>query len=701
MEDRLFAAARPVWGRGMGNTMNETLCFTERFTFEGDAELKIAACNFYRIFLNGEFLGFGPARAAEGYSRVDVYRLGKMKGKNTLFVEVNAYGCNTLYAVNGRGFVQYELVSENGAVFATGENTRCRVFSPRTKKVLRFSFQRAFTEDYLFSVPVDKAYEGDFGGEELPCETLPCGKYLPRGVFPAGYEREEMRLVEGGAFFLKDDYVVCRSRYMLNEKIGIFPLGEIEFNTNDFLCSLAYEKGAAESRIAAGGYALYRSEGSHSGFLFLEFSAAKDSEIVLLFDEIDLRSGNGDGPAEICFYRNASQNHIRLRVRAGRQRFLSFEPYTAQYMKVLVREGEITIFSAGVVCYENEDCSGFNYITGEEKLDKIIAAAKETFRQNAVDLLTDCPSRERAGWLCDGFFSGRAEKFFTGKNLVEHNFLENYALAAQNPLLPEKMIDMCYPSSGCDNFIENWALFYILELEDYFRRTGDRALIALSEGKVRRLLEYFAAKENEFGLLEDSSGWVFVEWSMANDKKFTEGVNFPSNMLYAAAIDCADRLYGCVPEGKAEKLRWTIRELSFNGTFFEDNCVRENGKLVRAGHTSETCQYYAFYFGTADKTLYPALYGLLFDRFGPRRPEEFYPEVYPSNVFIGYYLRLDYLRREGRFEQALKESAEYFYKMAEETGTLWEHASPSASLCHGFASYIGKIIYDCRRGISE
>lgn len=151
------------------------------------------------------------------------------------------------------------------------------------------------------------------------------------------------------------------------------------------------------------------------------------------------------------------------------------------------------------------------------------------------------------------------------------------------------MIDMCYPSSGCDNFIENWALFYILELEDYCRRTGDVTLAKLSASKVNGLLEYFAAKENEFGLLENASGWVFVEWSRANDKKFTEGVNFPSNMLYAAALESAGRLYGGDMAQKAGNLRGRIREFSFNGEFFEDNCVRENGVLVRKGHTSETC----------------------------------------------------------------------------------------------------------------
>lgn len=696
MREFEFSSALPVWASGCENKMNETLCFTEKFSYCKDAVFKITACNFYRVFLNGEFLGFGPARAAEGYRRTDVYRISGTEESNTLFIEVNAYRCNTLYDVNTQGLVQYELIADGETLFATGKNTRCAEFTPRNRAVMRFSYQRAFVEDYDYPVPIGDIYAGKSGiFKSLPCEIVPQAKYLPRGVNYPEYRPVTMRLIEGGTFSQTYDYFICRTRYMLNRNIGIFPLEEQKKNVNDYLCSLEYEKRAPSARIAAGQYALYRSQGSRTGFVYLSFTAFCDSEIILFFDEIDMRKTENEGaPAEICFYRNGTQNYVRMSVKAGRQSFLSFEPYAAQYIKILAVSGEIEIHETGIKEYESGK-SGAPFAVGDEKLDAIICAAWETFRQNALDLLTDCPSRECAGWLCDGFFSGRAETFFTHENKAERNFLENYALAPQNPLIPNSMVDMCYPAMGSRSFIENWALFYILETEDYFRRTNDAQTVALSENKIKGLLAYFAAKENEYSLLENSSGWVFVEWSKANDPSFTAGVNFPSNMLYAAALESAGRLYGGEWTEKAKRVRESVRKFSFNGEFFEDNCVRENGKLVRKGHTSETCQYYAFYFGTADKTRYPELYKTLFDEFGPNRKDECYPQVYKSNMFIGYYLRLDYLRKEKRYKQVLRECVDYFYNMAKTTGTLWEHASPTASLCHGFASYIGEIIFDC------
>ena len=87
---------------------------------------------------------------------------------------------------------------------------------------------------------------------------------------------------------------------------------------------------------------------------------------------------------------------------------------------------------------------------------------------------------------------------------------------------------------------------------------------------------------------------------------------------------------------------------------------------------------------------------MLCENFGPNRDaEKTYPTVYPSNAFIGNYLRLEILLRQGLKEKVLSESVDYFYKMAKTTGTLWEHDRIVASLNHGFASYAAYLICQC------
>ena len=65
---------------------------------------------------------------------------------------------------------------------------------------------------------------------------------------------------------------------------------------------------------------------------------------------------------------------------------------------------------------------------------------------------------------------------------------------------------------------------------------------------------------------------MFVEWSKAND--FVQDINFPSNMLYSSALYAAGELFGDKElTEKAEKLKITVRERSFDGEFFRDNEV--------------------------------------------------------------------------------------------------------------------------------
>ena len=83
-------------------------------------------------------------------------------------------------------------------------------------------------------------------------------------------------------------------------------------------------------------------------------------------------------------------------------------------------------------------------------------------------------------------------------------------------------------------------------------------------------------------------------------------------------------------------------------------------------------------------------------RFGPKRNvSKVYSEICPSNVIVGAYLRLEILLRHGYHEQVLTECCDFFLKMAELTGTLWEDAKLYASLNHGFASMAAVYIAEC------
>lgn len=188
-------------------------------------------------------------------------------------------------------------------------------------------------------------------------------------------------------------------------------------------------------------------------------------------------------------------------------------------------------------------------------------------------------------------------------------------------------------------------------------------------------------------------GWIFVEWSQAN--KFVQDVNYPTNMLYAAAVDAASRIYQRDDwHKKADGLRATINRQSFDGNYYRDHAKRlPDGKLDILTDRTEVCQYYAFFLGTATPESQPKLWKSLVEDFGPsRRETKAHPEIHPCNQLPGNMLRMEILSRYGETARIHDEAIGYWNMMAATTGTLWEHDKPEASCNHGFASHAAVVL---------
>lgn len=428
---------------------------------------------------------------------------------------------------------------------------------------------------------------------------------------------------------------------------------------------------------------LFGSSLDDSGFIGLKVKCLEPGTLAVKFDEILV-----DG--EISPTRNATVNVVAWEfTEPGTYEIESFEPYTLMYADVMAMDGRFEISAPYVRTFKNPRAGLAKLESSDKALEKIFAAARESFAQNAAGLFTDCPSRERASWLCDSFFIARASMLFTGTSEAERLFLENFVLAEKFENLPEGMPAMCYPADfPTGRFIPNWAMWLVLQVEEYMNRGGDPVLVEAFRPRLVKLIEYFRTFRNPDGLLEKLPKWVFVEWSMSN--KLVQDVSYPSNMTWAEVLDAMDRMYG-IPEmaREAQKVRETVRKQSWTGKWFCDNAVRQkDGTLKLSGECTETCQYYAFYFKTATPQMYPELWKTLVEDFGPKRKATGkYPEIWPSNAFVGNYLRLELLSRAGLSGQILDETRNFFLYMAELTGTLWEHTDTSASCCHGFASH--------------
>lgn len=680
----MFTASHPVWAKGRADELNLFLEFLIEIP-DNAQTIRMTASTAYQLFLDGACIAYGPARAGDGYFRVDEW---SVRGAKSLRALVAGYAaCSFQYAYHP-SFLNLEILDADGnALLATGrDEILCREYAPHLQRVDRYSRQRMFVESYDFRRECAQA---------LPLEIQADPHYLPRGVKPfsnavilpvrtagevdVSIQAFDESLLRDGISPMNSDKYISPGKGRWFDSMQCFLYREL--NTLAFGTAHAAGKGA----IAAGKARIYEWDANRAGQIGLDCTAQEESELYLLFDEM-LTDG------DVNPLRYTAVNAVKLILPKGAHRFLSFEPYGFKVLKIAVTKGCIDVARVYMLEQAGEKTKPRHF--DDPAMQRIYDAGCNTFRQNATDVFMDCPSRERAGWLCDSFFTARSEYALTGGCRVETNFLENFWRNTGFRMpenAPEGFVPMLYPgeTTYIPEYIINWNLWLILQLEEYARdRGGNPEIVKGLKPLVDGILNAMARLENEYGLAEDLPGWVFVEWSRANDEDVVCGVNYPSNMLYSAALAAAGRLYADPSRSeKSARLRDAIRRMSFNGKYFADNAVRVDGQLQRTNTTTEVCQDYAFFFGIATPEEDPELWDTFLHRFGPARKQyNSCPDVPFANAFIGNYLRMDVLQRCGCREQLRSELVDYFDFMAQATGTLWEHDNPSASCSHGFAS---------------
>ncbi len=690
-----FKKALPVWECGTQRSVNRSLVFTAQVGGDESTTLAIAGSSAFLVFVNGDFVAYGPARAGHGYYRVDEYALDKYlsSGENTVEIRMFGYNAPSFQYVDLPSFLCAEIVRGDGVIAYTNAplcGFVCRSFDERMTNVHRYSYQRLFVENYH----LNKSYLDYSSRPELKVELTDSKKFICRDLPYGEYDALYPASVMGKGSVSYSDKGSCfadRAVTLVGTKgYKGFPREELEYFSNeeiskmDFSPMSACSDGVNSIHLTPDSYVLADMGRNHVGLFEFELEVISDAEFFIVFDEILV-----DG--ELDPFRFSTSNVLTCIAKPGKYKVVSAEPYGLRYFKLISKGGEVKVhnFKLNEVAFP-ASLIKTSFVSDDKVMKKIYDAAVLTFRNNTTDIYMDCPSRERAGWLCDSFFTSRVERILTGSSDVEKQFLSNFIMPEAFTDVPKGMLPMCYPSNQHDGlFIPNWAMWYVMELREYLDRTGDRELIAEAKDRMYALYNYFKGFENELGLLEGLRSWVFVEWSKAND--LVQDVSFASNMVYAKLVQSLGELYADSELiEKANKIRETINSMAMTESgFYCDNAVRRDGKLVLSGERTEVCQYYAFFFDCATPESNPWLWETMVRDFGYNRSKTgLFPEIWPANAFIGNYLRLDLLNRYGLHDTLYDNIRGYFEYMADRTGTLWEHDSTVASCNHGFASHV-------------
>ncbi len=678
----MFTKAIAVTPCDYKNEKNILYVYRQKTKNLRNAELHIACADFYQVYVNGIFVAAGPARTSKNHAREDVLSLNRFKNENNeIEIYVAAYNCRSLSTVLQETFLIAEISINGNAEYYTGKHFETFIATEKLQKTPRYSYQRHFTEVWDFGHNVPKP---------IKCETVAKPPVIlnRRAPYPKYSDVMLNECANGGNFAYDGNLPI--NKYLshdISERWGGFSAEEIKYNPCAFVqrCKQhkTHDKLSLPLDLKANEYAIFDFGEIKTGFIEFDAQCDADSDIVIAFTE------NFDSE-DFRFNKVNANNAVEYLLKSGVRYFrIGFEPYNVQRLAIFAKNGKITLNSLGIKTYECDMTDAKKPIFEDEEITAIYKAAMNTFSHNAVDIYTDCPSRERAGWLCDSYFTAAAEYELFGKTDIEDDFLENYVLYVPDKKMPKGMVPMCYPAELEDwgDFIPQWSMWLVLEIEEYVNlRKGFRKK-EYFKPLIDGLLAFYAEYENKDGLLEDLPSWNFVEWSKAND--WTKNVNYPTNFLYAEVLERAYKLYGDESlKTRSENIRKKAIEQSFDGKLFYDHAIRDNdGKLTLQSDCSETAQYYAALFGKIDLNDYK--YGefarYLFDVFANRT--NIPKNIEEINAFIGLYLRMKMLVENGKYDLTLSEIKNFFSPMQKATNTLWENRSAHGSLDHGFASY--------------
>ena len=710
-----FCKAVPVWVQGRETEMNLWVSLRAIIKPGKRARLRVTGHAAYHVRMNGELIAFGPAKCGEGYYRVDDLDLSDyIQTTSVITITVAGYNCICGSILYKPSFICAELIENGEVTAATGHSGfDCRYVTEHVQKAQRYSNQRTFGEVYEMTPEVNAWYsdaQADLSGykaavlspvsDEKLFIARECGYNTYTKVFP-----EAIVSREAFALDAKTAADISYPHYMRPAVATAFPPDEIQLDTYLLyknlitISSTPANDPPANEPLAEGHAATYKWRGNTTGCICMRVKCKKSARIVILFEEYITPEN------EIIHY-GSIHNCVVWDLQKGSYDLSTFEPYTLQALRLYVISGEIEVERV-FVQYFGANQPDVAFTGCDDALREICAGAIETYRQNTFTIFMDCPSRERAGFLCDGFFTARVEYLLTGKNEIEHNFLQNFFMADQfHAEIPDGLFPCCYPSHA--GLLNNWVMWLVIELREYFDRTHDFAFRDAIYERLLKTFSYFEKYENADGLLEKLDGWIWVDGDKTKCTELVQDVNYPTNILYAQAVEAMGRMYDkpALLE-KAQRIKKTAEMQSYmpDKGFYCDNAIRsEDGLLHLSGEATETCQYYYFYFDATTPQKRPELWNRLKNDFGPGRvvPNQWptlkedapYPHIFPSNMLIGNQFRLSLLFRYADKEQFLNELKSYYLPMVRQTNTLWEHDTDKRSCNHAFGSHLLCWLYE-------
>ena len=535
-------------------TQNVHTLFRRSFTVSGkvkSAFLFITGDDLYKAYLDGNYIGEGPAQSFPYAYNYNCYEVSDLlsEGENTLAVHVYYQGLFNIYLISAdnRCGLLCELVIE----YADGKKVRigtdgewkyreCNAYTARHT----FGYQTQFSEDIdLAAFPAAWRENGfdDTGWESAVCTDAKREGYLfvPQITPAVSLHRvcpKQTKKTEGG--------------YLLD--FGRETVGSLHFTA----------KGAKGQTI----HLRYAEE------LNAEGRARYEIRANCTYEESVTLTG-GEDFFETYDYKGYRYAEI-LNPPKG------FDPAAAYTME---RHYPFPEKSARFAC-------------SDEGMNRIFEICKTGVRIGTQETYYDCPTREKGGFVGDALITGLSHLLLTGDVRIYKKFILDCKETGKHcPVIPAHL-----PTYDI-NFCADYSLLIPLFLKEYYSYTGDLSLVRELFPTLEGILGYFTKFKNEHGVLSgirhfdgvpDYLNPHLIDWPQNlrdgyDMEKATAGICTTVNVFYYGFLKTAAELYDLA--GESARIG-ADRGLPCRGKRLERHRLRRKKRsLPRCGRLRSLC----------------------------------------------------------------------------------------------------------------
>lgn len=555
-----------------------------RKVFELDSQPRsapayVTADSRYRLYVNEQLVARGPARSYPKFQYYDVYDLSKYlkPGKNVIAAVVHYYGEATAWylpskagvlsvgtgpkAMPGKGgfLFQTDVETTSGVkVIKSDETWKVRLAEAWKQNTPRVNFSLGFVEE--FDARKDEQDWKQLIADESEWKNAipyaswsdgvapvePFGNMMARDI-PQLLEKQisAERIIEAGEvtdasgetpadLMMKEELSPLKTGAVINQEEILKPDGRV--------ATVSAPAGRSVSFVLDFGRVV-------TGYSHLQIEAAEAGAIVDIgvserlsrnkenyYKSNDSRAEMPGRRTGILFNREHGKQVDRYIARAGKQTWETGDIKGFRYMQVTFRNIstplKVDTISTNFTSYPVENRGRFE--CSNPVLNKIWETGVYTLQMCMTDGYVDCPSREQRQWVGDAYVETMINYAAFGDPRLTAKLLRQTAQSQQSDGMT-----MMYAPGDHDvlaTTIVDYSLSWVLTAHEYYRYTGDRALIKEIYPHIRLAMGWFERHLDQNGLLGRVPGWVFIDWANVDKRGEITALNA---LLYKALKDAA------------------------------------------------------------------------------------------------------------------------------------------------------------------